>query len=117
MSQNKTTTDHGSALHRTHGGRHYESNKYKPISLTSTLCEVLERILLNRHIYKIGKLDAGVKGLVQQKRTADCLANYVANEKAKPSVFSDIEKAFHRAQPLIILSELTRLGIILLQER
>ena len=35
----------------------------------------------------------------------------MANENAKTAVFIDIEKAFDRAQPLVILSELASLGV------
>ncbi|KAG0717925.1 RNA-directed DNA polymerase from mobile element jockey [Chionoecetes opilio] len=86
-------------------------NQFRPISLTSTLCKMLERILLSRLTYKIGHLDTGVNGFVKHRSTANCLANYYANDKAKTAVFLDIEKAFDRAQPLPILAELTKLGV------
>ena len=68
-----------------------EENKYRPISLTPTHCKILERILLNRLLYKIGHLDAGVNGFVKHRSTANCLANYTTNDKAKTAVFIDIE--------------------------
>ena len=88
-----------------------ESDKYRPISLTSTMCKMLERVLLNRLLYKIGRLDVALNGFTQHRGAANCLANYVANDKAKTTVFIDIEKAFDRAQPLVILDELVRLGV------
>lgn len=52
-----------------------------------------------------------MNGFVRHRSSANCLANYVANTQAKTAVFIDIEKAFDRAQPLVILEELTRLGV------
>ena len=72
---------------------------------------MLERILLARLQYKIGKFSTGVNGYIRHRSTANCLANYVANSSAKTAVFVDIEKAFDRAQPLVILEELSKLGI------
>ena len=77
-----------------------EPDKFRLISLTSTMCKMLERILLHRLHYKIGKLHPGVNGFIQHRSTANCLANYASNTKAKTSVFIDIEKAFDRAQRL-----------------
>ena len=72
---------------------------------------MLERILLNRLLYKIGRLHVGINGFIKHRSAANCLANYIANDKAKTTVFLDIEKAFDRAQPLVILEELVRLGV------
>lgn len=41
-----------------------DEKKYRPISLSPTLCEMLERIHLNRLLYKIGRMDAYVNGFV-----------------------------------------------------
>lgn len=71
---------------------------------------MLERILLNRLSYKIGNLDAGVNGFDQHRGTANCLANYIANDKAKTAVFLDKE-VFDKAQPLVILEQVTKLGV------
>ncbi|XP_045112511.1 uncharacterized protein LOC123505358 [Portunus trituberculatus] len=91
--------------------KHNDQCKFRPISLTSTICKMMERILLRRLQYKIGKFDAGINGFVQNRSTANCLVNYTSNAKAKTEVFIDIEKAFDRAQPTVILHELTKLGV------
>ena len=88
-----------------------DGSKFRPVSLTSTLYKMLERILLNRLNYKIGRLYVGVNGFVKHRSTANCLSNYFSNNHAKTAVFLDIEKAFDRAQPLTILYELTKMGV------
>ena len=72
---------------------------------------MMERILLNRLVYRIGKLDVGVNGFTQRRSAANCLANYAANNEARTIVFLDIEKAFDRAQSLVILDELVKMGL------
>lgn len=74
-----------------------EGNKFRPVSLTSVLCKMLERILLTRLNYKIGRLHPGVNGFVKHRSTANCLSNYFSYHHAKTAVFLDIEKAFDRA--------------------
>ncbi|WP_423781938.1 reverse transcriptase domain-containing protein, partial [Escherichia coli] len=74
-------------------------NKHRPISLTPTACKIMERILLNRLLHRIGKFDTGVNGFVKNRSAANCLANFAANDKAKTVVFLDIEKAFDRPSP------------------
>ena len=81
-------------------------------SASSQHCKMLERILLNRLLSKIGHFDVGVDSFVKQRSTANCQANYTANDKERTAVFIDIEKAFDRAQPLVTLEELTKLGVI-----
>ena len=91
--------------------KYNDPGRYRPISLTSAICKVIERILLHRLLYKIGNFDTEINGFVKRRSTANCLANYTSNVKAKIEVFIDIEKAFDRGQPLIILDELTKLGV------
>ncbi|KAK8373421.1 hypothetical protein O3P69_015693, partial [Scylla paramamosain] len=88
-----------------------EGHKYRPLSLTSTICKMLERILLTRLTYKTGRLHFSVNGFVKHRSTANCLSNYFSYHQAKTVVFLHIEKAFDRAQPLTILRDLTKLGV------
>ncbi|KAK8373394.1 hypothetical protein O3P69_009689, partial [Scylla paramamosain] len=88
-----------------------EGHKYRPLSLTSTICKMLERILLTRLTYKTGRLHFSVNGFVKHRSTANCLSNYFSYHQAKTAVFLHIEKAFDRAQPLTILRDLTKLGV------
>ncbi|KAK8373552.1 hypothetical protein O3P69_013092, partial [Scylla paramamosain] len=90
---------------------HGEGHKYRPLSLTSTICKMLERILLTRLTYKTGRLHFSVNGFVKHRSTANCLSNYFSYHQAKTAVFLHIEKAFDRAQPLTILRDLTKLGV------
>ncbi|XP_069159459.1 uncharacterized protein [Procambarus clarkii] len=67
---------------------------------------MLERIILNRLLHKIGRLGKGVNEFVKGRRQANCIVNYLVNNKAKYSVFVDIKGAFDKAQGIAILDEL-----------
>ena len=57
------------------------SGGYRPVSLTSCLCKMMERILLNRLMYVIGdKLSCNLYGFMKGKGTSDCLIQCLSND-------------------------------------
>ena len=66
--------------------KHNDPGTYRPIRLTSTICKMMERILLHRLLYKIGNFDTGINGFLKHRSTANCLANYTSSAEAKTGV-------------------------------
>ena len=89
-----------------------DPESFRPISLASCYCKMMERILLNRLLSKIGpQLSPNLNGFIEGKSTSNCIATYLANEKAKFSVFLDLKGAFDRANRQIILYQLAQMGV------
>lgn len=95
-----------------------EPGQYRPISLLPTIGKLMERMVLKRLDWKVGKLHPQVNGFRKNRSTQDCIAqviNKVTETKtsvrraARPSaaVFIDLEKAFELANKNAILSALT----------
>ena len=85
--------------------------KFLPISLTSCMCKMMERILLNRLLSKIdNKLHVTLNGYRRDKGTSNCIASFLSN-KTRYSCFIDLKGAFDKAQGNIIVSELEKMGI------
>lgn len=89
------------------------SNKLRPISLTSCLCKVLERIILNRIRFILGdKLYNNLYGFMPGKSTRDCFAKFMATDDSnKVTTFIDLQSAFDVANRTAILDHLSKLGI------
>lgn len=74
----------------------------RPISLTSCLCKMMERVVLNRLIYKVGdKLSTNLHGFLK------CLSNNDFVCRA----FIDLKGAFDRANKEVIMEELIKKGV------
>ena len=88
---------------------------FRPISLTSCLCKLNERMILNRIIWKLGHLHPHIYGFTSGKSTADALSNlsHLATSTNSPTfvVYIDLEKAFELANPTVILALLAQRGI------
>ena len=89
-----------------------DPGNFRPISLASCLCKMMERIILNRLLAKIGgSLHPNLNGFIKGRSTASCITSFLANERAKYSVFLDLKSAFDKANRQIILFELVKLGV------
>ena len=90
-----------------------DSDKYRPISLTSCLCKVMERIILNRLMYRIGhKLSPKLYGFMPGRSTQHCFAEYIVNtEDDTQTVFIDLKSAFDIANRGVILEQLVDFDI------
>ena len=90
-----------------------ESEQTRPISLTSCMCKVLERIILNRLKYIVGdKLHKKLYGFLNGRSTKDCFADYIASTTSTTiTTFVDLKSAFDKANKTVILERLTTYGI------
>ena len=82
--------------------------KFRPISLTSCFCKVLERILLTRLMYRLqGHLSPRLFGFLPQRSTHHCLLDlYSRLSRASVVAFIDLKSAFDVANRDIILDQL-----------
>ena len=90
-----------------------DSEKYRPISLTSCLCKVMERIILDRLMYRIRpKLSPKLYGFMPGRSTQHCFAEYLVNTgKHTQTVFIDLKSAFDIANREVILEQLVDFDI------
>ena len=87
-------------------------NDYRPISLTSCLCKMMERVILNRLLYKIdGLLSDNLHGFIKGKCTTDCVIKCLSNADINCRVFIDLKGAFDKANKEVILEQLVSKGI------
>ena len=90
-----------------------DSDKLRPISLTSCLCKVFERVILNRLKFTLdGKLSYNLYGFMNGKSTKDCFIEYMDSESQTHfTTFLDLKSAFDIANRTVILEHLATLGI------
>ena len=90
-----------------------DSDKLRPISLTSCLCKVFERILLNRLRFTLdSKLSGNLYGFMKGKSTKNCFIEYMNTESfSGVTTFLDLKSAFDIANRTVILEHLVDLGI------
>ena len=89
-----------------------QNGDYRPISMTSCFCKTMERVILNRLLYKIeGLLSPNLYGFIKGRSTMDCIMNCLNNSNATCRAFIDIKGAFDRANKEVILEELVNLGV------
>ena len=87
-------------------------NDFRPISLTSCLCKMMERIILNRMIYKISDLlSDNLYGFMKDKCTTDCVLKALCKGEVMCRTFVDLKGAFDKANKDIILEELVKKGV------
>lgn len=85
---------------------------YRPISLTSCLCKMMERIVLHRLLYKVGdNLSSNLFGFMKGRSTGDCFVHCLSNTNVSTRVFIDLKGAFDRANKDVILEELVHKGV------
>ena len=84
------------------------SNKFRPISLTSCMCKVLERIVLSRLMLEIkSKLTTNLHGFLPGRSTHSCFAEYFIRQEPNTHVaFLDLQAAFDTANRELILEQL-----------
>lgn len=89
------------------------TDKFRPISLTSCFCKVLERILLSRLMFRLQhKLSARLYGFLPQRGTHHCLMElYTRLSPASVVSFIDLKSAFDVANKDIILDQLVDFGV------
>ena len=87
--------------------------KFRPISLTSCFCKVLERILLNRLMYRLQtRLSPRLFGFLPQRSTHHCLVDLYSHLSRDSVVaFIDLKSAFDVANREIILDQLVDFGV------
>ena len=87
--------------------------KFRPISLTSCFCKVLERILLTRLMYRLqDRLSPRLFGFLPQRSTQHCLVDlYSRLSRDSVVAFLDLKSAFDVANRDVILDQLVAFGI------
>ena len=90
-----------------------DTSKLRPISLTSCLCKVFERIILNRLQFTLsGKLSDNLFGFMKGKSTKDCFMEFMNSETyTGVTTFVDLKSAFDIANRTVIMDHLVELGV------
>ena len=89
------------------------TDKFRPISLTSCVCKVLERILLSRLMFRLqDKLSPKLYSFLPQRGTHHCLMElYTRLSPASVVAFIDLKSAFDVANRDIILDQIVDFGV------
>ena len=98
-----------------------KAESYRPIALTSCICKIFERIILNRLVWYISKkpyIDKFQGGYQKGKSPIECIASLTKDAKDAfcrkqylVCIFFDIEKAYDTCWKYLILNELYNLGL------
>ena len=85
----------------------------RPIALLSCVAKTMERMLLPRLEYTTGDLSPYIYAFRRGVGTQDCLTDLLSHIGRGPALaaFVDLDKAYERVDPLVLLSVLTRHGI------
>ena len=94
----------------------HQLNSYRPISLTSCLSKLAERMILQRLRWKVGPLNPNVYGFTKGASTAHAFSTLLHlisfQQRHRPYVvFLDLEKAFELANPTVITALLAGKGV------
>ena len=85
------------------------NGEMRPISLTSCVCKVFERMLLQRLQYAITPhLSKTLYGFLPGRSTQHCIHRVKSNVHSRYTAFIDLKGAFDRANPVVILAELSK---------
>lgn len=89
------------------------TDKFRPISLTSCFSKVLERIFLNRLMFRLqSKLSPRLYGFMAQRGTHHCLLElYTRLSPTSVVAFIDLKSAFDIANREVILDQLVSFGV------
>ena len=89
------------------------TNNFRPISLTSCFCKVLERMFLTRLMFRIqDKLSPRLYCFLPQRSTHHCLMDlYACLSPASVVTFLDLKSAFDVANREVILDQLVDFGV------
>lgn len=103
------------------GKDHSQPVSYRPIALTSNLCKLMERMVMNRLTYEMeskGMLSACQSGFRKGRNTMDSILSLEAeirkaqvNKEMLVGVFFDVEKAYDMLWKEGLLMKLESLGI------
>lgn len=84
---------------------------YRPISLTSCLCKLFERIVLDRLLYSIKpKFSNNFYGFISGRSIQQCIDRVLSGIRKRYNVFVDLKGAFDRGNPIMILSDLLKIN-------
>ncbi|MGL5733123.1 MAG: RNA-directed DNA polymerase, partial [Metamycoplasmataceae bacterium] len=99
------------------GKDHSKASNYRPISLTSNLCKVMERMIISRLNYVIEKKNlicSYQSGFRKGRNTMDsivCLESEIRKAMVNKEVFFDVEKAYDMLWKEGLLVKLDKMGI------
>lgn len=111
---------HISAIYKNKGNRH-EAVNYRPISLTSVICKLMESLVkqaIAKHLEKFGLLSKNQHGFIKGRSTTTQLLSYltecaeiVAAGGVVDAIYFDFEKAFDSVPHQRLLAKLSAYGI------
>ena len=85
---------------------------YRPVSLTSCLCKMLERVLLERLLYVIGgELSDNLYGFMKGRGTTDAVIKCLSHDSDYCRTFIDLKGTFDKGNGEVIMYELSRMGV------
>ena len=88
------------------------NGKFRPISLMSCFCKMLERIILHRLQYQVGDgLSSNLYGFIRGKGTSDSIIHCISANGITCRAFIDLQGAFDKISGDVVLYELAGIGV------